>query len=222
MHHQIRTTADGSSTLYIPELNEHYHSIHGACQESVHVFINAGLLQFQHVKKEIKILEVGLGTGLNVLLSARFAEDCSMKLDYLAIEPYPIDDNLLRQLNYNNLNQFIIPENWIHKIAEATKAEKVISLHTGFKLSIIKETIETFELPKQFDLVYFDAFGPQVQPEIWSELNFKKIFDSMNPGGILVTYCAKGAVRRSMQNAGFVVERIPGPPGKREMLRAKK
>ena len=222
MHHQIRTTADGSSTLYIPELNEHYHSIHGACQESVHVFINAGLLQFQHVKKEIKILEVGLGTGLNVLLSARFAEDCSMKLDYLAIEPYPIDDNLLRQLNYNNLNQFIIPKNWIHKIAEATKAEKVISLHTGFKLSIIKETIETFELPKQFDLVYFDAFGPQVQPEIWSELNFKKIFDSMNPGGILVTYCAKGAVRRSMQNAGFVVERIPGPPGKREMLRAKK
>lgn len=222
MSHQIKITDDGSATLYLQLLNEHYHSTHGACQESMHVFINAGLFLFKNVKNEINILEVGMGTGLNVLLTARFAEDNKININYLALEPFPIDDHILRQLNYEKLPALNIPENWIDKVIDVTKSSYPVKLHSGFHLFVMKQPLEEIIFLQHFDLIYFDAFGPQVQPEIWSEKNFSKIFNAMNPGGILVTYCAKGAVRRVMKNIGFNVERLPGPPGKREMLRAKK
>ncbi|MFI5170982.1 MAG: tRNA (5-methylaminomethyl-2-thiouridine)(34)-methyltransferase MnmD [Chitinophagales bacterium] len=221
MTHQVKITADGSATLFNPQLNEHYHSIHGALQESMHVFIQSGLLHVEH-KNKINVLEIGLGTGLNALLTANVGVEASLTINYIALEPFPINNDTLLQLNYHHLTQIKIPEEWINKISTAISSGEKITLHAGFTLSVIKKTLEEVQLPRDFDLVYFDAFGPQVQPEIWSENNFQKIFNAMSANGILVTYCAKGVVRRTLKKVGFTVERIPGPPGKREMLRARK
>ena len=171
---EIKITTDGSPTIYSPELNEHYHSVNGAYTESMHVFINAGLLEKQRSNlQQLNILEVGLGTGLNLMLTNKHCKGFSRKVLYHALEPF-------------------------------------------------NTTLEKFSSSTKYDLIYFDAFGPQVQPEIWSKENFLKLFETMHSDAILVTYCAKGAVRRTMQSVGFTVERIPGPPGKREMLRATK
>lgn len=219
---EIKVTADGSPTIYSPDLNEHYHSINGAFTESKHVFIDAGFLEKQKAGlQNINILEIGLGTGLNLMLTKKYNSAFAGKLVYHALEPYPLEFDMIIGLEKFDLKNFGIDPSifsYIHK----EPFEQEISMGSDFVFYKINKTLENFLPCSHYDLVYFDAFGPQVQPEVWAEENFRKLYHCMNPSGILVTYCAKGAVRRSMQAVGFTVERLPGPPGKREMLRATK
>lgn len=205
---------DGSSTLFAPHFDEHYHSIHGAIQESMHVFINAGLRALE--KTDVCILEMGLGTGLNAVLTALHNED--RKIHYTGIEAFPVSDDLLQQLNYPAELGGDAEE--IFQKLHALPWNEVNKLIPSFMLEKLHTTLEDFTSDAAFDLVYFDAFAPSAQLELWSLEIFQKMFGLMNAGGVLVTYCAKGDVRRAMIAAGFRVEKIPGPPGKREMLRA--
>lgn len=219
---EIKVTADGSPTIYSPDLNEHYHSINGAFTESKHVFIDAGFIEKQKSGlQNINILEIGLGTGLNLMLTKKYNAAYSGKVVYHALEPYPLDIDMIVGLEKFDLKSFGIEPSFFSNIHKAS-FEQEISMGSDFVFYKVNSTLEKFSAGIQYDLVYFDAFGPQVQPEVWEEENFRKLYHCMNPSGILVTYCAKGAVRRSMQAVGFTVERLPGPPGKREMLRATK
>lgn len=207
---------DGSSTLFSPHFDEHYHSIHGAIQESMHVFIGAGLKQFE--QNEVRILEMGFGTGLNALLTLIHGSE--KKVEYTGLEAYPVPQELLDKLNYpHELGAEAVEK--FQKIHDA-EWEKAESISPNFLLSKHKIQLEEFANETHYDLVYFDAFAPSAQAELWTLDIFQKMYALMANGGILVTYCAKGDVRRAMIAAGFQVEKIPGPPGKREMLRAKK
>lgn len=218
MKREIRFTEDGSTTLYIPEMNENYHSIHGAIQESMHVFIQSGLYQKQSME-EIRIFEMGFGTGLNCFLS--FLHSGKSRIWYTALEKYPLEQKLIEQLNFtekiiknNSIQDFF---NSIHSIDWNNLP---INVYESFSLQKCKGDILDYSTDKKFDLIYYDAFAPQFQPELWTQQVFRKMYSFLNPNGILVTYCAKGEVRRNMLKSGFQVERISGPPGKREMLRA--
>jgi tRNA U34 5-methylaminomethyl-2-thiouridine-forming methyltransferase MnmC len=211
---EVITTEDGSSTIFLPELNENYHSTHGAVRESMHVFIDAGLKQINSDK--IKIFEVGFGTGLNCWLTFKNSE--GRDILYHAIERFPIEDNLIQKLNYGQFTG-VGGDLFFSQIHEFPW-EKELMMSQRFMLKKIKGDLISFETPQTYNLIYFDAFAPEVQPELWSAEVFRKMYDMLEPGGILVTYCAKGEVRRTMQACGFAVERLPGPPGKREMLRA--
>jgi tRNA U34 5-methylaminomethyl-2-thiouridine-forming methyltransferase MnmC len=181
------------------------------------VFINAGL---KHVsKKSVSVLEVGFGTGLNALLTCLEAQKGGRYVDYTAIELYPLEDLILEELAYN-----ISPSgnSSIFRSLHASAWEERVAISPGFFLTKINADLITSRIGDNYDLVYFDAFSPAVQPELWSEVVFQKIYSAMTDGGILTTYCAKGSVRRAMQKAGFIVERLPGPPPKREMLRGEK
>lgn len=219
MNPELRQTADGSHTLYVPELNETYHSVHGAITESKHVFINAGLHSLQTAQIPIQILEIGFGTGLNALLTWMEADLHKIKIHYITLEPSPLGNTIVEALNYTDQLQQQIKGISFASL-HATPFDTATTLSEHFILMKKKITLEQFHSASKFHLVYFDAFGPRVQPEIWSIENFKKLFDLMAADSILVTYCAKGDVRRTMQAAGFVIEKLPGPPGKREMLRA--
>ncbi|MEX0275559.1 MAG: tRNA (5-methylaminomethyl-2-thiouridine)(34)-methyltransferase MnmD [Flavobacteriaceae bacterium] len=219
MGRKIITTADGSKTIYIEEWNEHYHSKHGAVQEAYHVFIRNGLHLFTDTG--IAILEMGFGTGLNALATLLEAPKQRLKIHYTGIEKYPIAKNELIQLNY------------AQQLGEPELASSLALMHAcewgretpitdTFSLKKEKGDFLEMDYEGKFHLVYFDAFGPRVQPELWEEDLFHKVYRAMRPQGVLVTYSAKGSVRRAMQSVGFVVERLPGPPGKREMLRASK
>ncbi|MDR0733249.1 MAG: tRNA (5-methylaminomethyl-2-thiouridine)(34)-methyltransferase MnmD [Dysgonamonadaceae bacterium] len=211
MQIKIQTTADGSPTLFLPEMDEHYHSINGAIGESKHVYIEAGFKQCR--KAEIHVLEMGFGTGLNVLLTALEAKNQKVKVFYTGLEKFPLPPEITDRLNYSETALF----QSIHR-AEWGKFEPVSPyLH----LKKIKTDFKDFNFPDRYDIVYYDAFAPNKQPDAWSPELFGKIFSAMNRGGIITTYCAKGSVRRMMQQAGFTVERMPGPPGKRETLRGK-
>ncbi len=205
-------TADGSWTIHIPEVEETYHSRHGAMQESMHVFIHQGL---HHCSAEpISVLEVGLGTGLNVILTYL---NTQKSIDYHGIEPYPMDKKLVEELmakseSYAQLYRYI----------HFSPSQEVISLGDHFTLKKHPIKLLDFETEKLFDIIYYDAFGPRVEPMMWTIEAMQKCFDLLKPGGIWVSYCAKGEVRRNLTAVGFKVERLPGPPGKREMLRAKK
>ncbi|MDR1403863.1 MAG: tRNA (5-methylaminomethyl-2-thiouridine)(34)-methyltransferase MnmD [Tannerellaceae bacterium] len=212
---KLQVTADGSHTLFIPEMDEHYHSVNGAIQESSHVFIQAGLQQL--MKTNARILEIGFGTGLNAFLTLL---NTNIPVEYYTIELYPLPLDMIRSLNYGKM---ICPE----------KEELFFALHIApwntpvkitdrFTLHKIQGDSNTCTLPENIDLVYFDAFAPDKQPEMWNQAIFNKLYQSMINNGILTTYCAKGSVRRMMQEAGYSIERISGPPGKREMLRATK
>jgi tRNA U34 5-methylaminomethyl-2-thiouridine-forming methyltransferase MnmC len=211
-------TEDGSSTIFNSQNGEHYHSIHGAIQESMHVFIDAGL-RYAATSEQFRILEIGFGTGLNCLLS--LAETSGMHKDtvYYAIEPYPVDELSQGKLNYcqfEGLRDFKGEFKSMH-----LKVDGVVRLSPEFQLTRLRSKLEETSLfPNYFNLVYFDAFSAEAQPELWQPEIFSKIRASMAAGGVLVTYAAKGSVRRALQNNGFVTERLPGPPGKREMLRA--
>jgi len=216
MKSEIRTTGDGSQTLFVPELNEYYHSSFGALTESKHVFIEAGLKIAMQAFDEIHLLEVGFGTGLNATLT--LLGTTGRKVNYTAIEAFPVENEIIEVLNYFEDRQCKEFFNQLHKCSWNEKHE----IHPGFILTKVKSKLEDLVLTrKQFNLVYFDAFGPEVQPELWTEEIFEKIARWMKIGGILTTYSAKGEVRRKLKNAGFKVERIPGPPGKRHMTRAK-
>ena len=207
---ELLQTADGSFTLFIPEVQETYHSAHGAVQESMHVFIENGLKACD--KEMIRVLEVGLGTGLNAMLTLQHA---TKKIDYCALEPYPLSKEILNELVTSGSDQF---EMKFH----ASNVGEWISIQENFSFVRLEIGLEEFSSEEKFDVIYYDAFGPRVEPGLWTLERMQQCFDLLNEGGVFVTYCAKGEVRRNLQAAGFVVERLAGPPGKREMLRGKK
>ncbi|HEX8516947.1 MAG TPA: tRNA (5-methylaminomethyl-2-thiouridine)(34)-methyltransferase MnmD [Bacteroidia bacterium] len=227
MEQKIITTTDGSHSIFLPGLNEHYHSTHGAIQESLHVFIEAGLKKAlsENISSVFHILEVGMGTGLNVLLSFLETKEINMSINYVSLEAFPIDDEIIRQLNYPAIlgSTLQYPVKEIFENIHSCEWGKEFKLSDNFTLTKIKNTLQEEALPQpQFDLIYYDAFGPPVQPEMWTEEIFTKLYGSLNPGGSLVTYCAKGEVKRILKRTGFMVKPLPGPPGKREMVRAVK
>ena len=209
-YRELVQTADGSFTLFIPEVEETYHSKHGAVQESMHVFIENGLRACN--KEAIRILEVGLGTGLNASLTLQHAKGM---VSYCALEPYPLSKEILDELSTNKSNQL---EMKFHLSAP----NEWISIHEQFSFARMEVGLKEFQSEEKFDIIYYDAFGPRVEPGLWTLERMQQCYNLLNEGGVFVTYCAKGEVRRNLQSAGFMVERLPGPPGKREMLRAKR
>ncbi|MDC1105136.1 tRNA (5-methylaminomethyl-2-thiouridine)(34)-methyltransferase MnmD [Prolixibacteraceae bacterium] len=220
-HHlkrEVTQTEDGSVTLFIPELDEHYHSIHGAVQESNHVFIDAG---FCHASlNSLVVLEAGFGTGLNALLTYFEAERAGKQIHFISMEKYPLVAKEYNGLNYGHIVDEDSGEEVLQKLHHAAWGEKVniSDFFSITKLHIDMKDMVWNELPA-IDLVYYDAFAPDKQPDLWSDELFRSVVDVMTKDGILTTYCAKGVVRRSLQSAGLSMERLPGPPGKREMLR---
>ncbi len=209
-----KITADGSPTLYRVDLDEPYHSIHGARQESMHVFIEMGLKPTLSRLNTIRILEMGFGTGLNALLTEEHAPSGTHSIEYCGLETVPLKEEVWQSLDYGRPTVF----NQLHSAPWG----EMTTIREGFRLQKQEVSFQEFKSVDEFDLIYWDAFGPNTQAELWTLDIFEKCFSLMNEGGMLVTYCAKGAVRRAMQAAGFEVERLPGPPGKREMLRATK
>ncbi len=227
-YRKIILTEDGSSTIFNFELNQHYHSIHGAMQESMHVFMKMGFGLFStslEQTKQISILEVGFGTGLNafLVLLESFAEGIlsgeSCQCVYTSLEAFPLEEKEYLNLNYSKNEK----EKKLFLELHEAEWNKEVAITNNFSLHKIQIRLEDF-IPEEnkFNLIFFDAFSPEAQPELWTEEVFRKLFLSMKKEGILVTYCAKGQVRRNMIAAGFTVERLDGPPGKREMLRARK
>ncbi len=216
-------TEDGSHTLFLPELNEHYHSVHGALPESLHVFIREGLdLLLQTKKAELNILEVGLGTGLNALLTLMRSTEAGCGISYLALEPYPLTSGEAEALNFHEMMGERMPVKAFNRMHDLPFSRKE-KIFPGFVFEKWSHKVHDAPLPSEaFDLVYFDAFGPQVQPELWTETVFSKVFAAMKKGGLLTTYSAKGSVKRALKSGGFRLEHPAGPKGKREMTRALK
>ncbi len=211
-------TNDGSHTLYVKELDEYYHSIHGAVNESIHIFLNSAF-SF-HSATDVSIFEMGLGTGLNAFLTMIRAEEEQRSAVYHAIEKYPLSQGLINQLNYAELFSGSKIQ-WFDQI-HSCGWEKDNQLTEFFTIRKIKADLVSYEMHDKYDIIYFDAFAPDKQPDLWTGDIFRKLFDSMRPAGILATYSSKGSVRRTMESCGFQVEKLPGPPGKREMLRGAK
>jgi tRNA U34 5-methylaminomethyl-2-thiouridine-forming methyltransferase MnmC len=214
-------TRDGSNTIHIPEWNEHYHSIHGAIQEAEHVFINNGLrpsLQ-KFPGHELHILELGFGTGLNAWITCIESNKSGKLIFYTGVEAYPVSLDLIEKLNYQEL---LNDSNSRFMELHRTTWEVKNQITEQFNLIKIKSLFEKITFKDEFHLIYFDAFGARVQPELWTATIFKSMYEALKKKGVLVTYAAKGSVRRAMLEVGFTVERLPGPPGKREMLRATK
>ncbi len=215
MNSELRITKDGSHTLFVPEIDECYHSTHGAIQESMHIFINASL---KHCSRDnINILEIGFGTGLNAFLALLEAERSGKKIHYTTIEKYPVKLEKAVELNYPE--QIDATKKNLFLEIHSAKWGEAIGITSFFSVEKIKGDFTLFEPERNFDVIFFDAFSPEKQPEMWTVERFKTIYEHSNSGATMTTYCAKGAVRRAMQAAGFVVERLPGPPGKREILR---
>ena len=215
----IQTTADGSPTFYREDIDEHYHSVKGALAESRHVYINSGWKQATQSKNHIRVFEVGFGTGLNAALTAQAALESKTPTDYYSVELYPLPETT------TTLYAEAFPEPFQSIFREVNQApwQESTKINPYFTLHKIEDNLLTMELPQHLDVVYFDAFAPEKQPEMWDETIFSKLFHAMNPGGILTTYCAKGVIRRLLNAIGFTTERLPGPPGgKREILRATK
>ena len=200
-------------SIRIPQMDEQYHSIHGAVQESMHVYINKGLLSC--FKNEISVLEYGMGTGLNILLSSNVAQLKKINIKYTSLEKYPLTEHEYIALNYKDDNRIL---SQIH----SNKWGEYNQLTDLFSLRKMNVDFREWQPDEKFDVVYFDAFAPEKQPDLWNNKIFETIYDALNNDAIFVTYCAKGEVRRALQSVGFIVERLEGPPGKREMLRARK
>lgn len=219
MKREIIITSDGSTTIHLPEWNEQYHSKHGAIQEAYHVFIKQGLQAMNSDK--IDILEIGFGTGLNCFITYLEAQKSKLTIDYVGVEAYPVKQEEIDKLNYCealNANEHEGVFSKLHKLPWNTKC----TINETFSITKRKDFFRNIEDNNAFDLIYFDAFGARVQPELWTISMFQKMKDALKENGVLVTYSAKGSVRRAMQEVGLKVERLSGPPGKREMLRARK
>lgn len=226
MKREILTTKDGSTTIHLPELDESYHSKHGAIQEAYHVFIKNGLSLFAEPVREnsseekpISILEIGFGTGLNAFITYLEAKKSNQIINYVGVEAYPVHLDEALQMNYvselNSNDESAI----FSKIHECSWNEKH-SISNNFSLTKREQLFQDINDVEQFDLIYFDAFGFRVQPELWSLEIFQKMFTSLKSNGVLVTYACRTSIKNAMKDSGFVVEKLPGAPGKREMLRA--
>jgi tRNA U34 5-methylaminomethyl-2-thiouridine-forming methyltransferase MnmC len=219
MKREILITADGSTTIRIPDWDENYHSSHGAIQEAKHVFIANGLDLFKN-QAEISILEIGFGTGLNAFITFLETQN-KEKVNYVGVEAYPIAQDEVNQMNYPSelkANSFTSIFEKLH----SCDWEKEIAITNHFSFTKRQQLFQDISDINQYHLIYFDAFGFPLQPELWSELIFKKMFDALLPNGVLVTYACRTSIKNAMIAAGFTIEKLPGAPGKREMLRATK
>ena len=217
MKRRIITTGDGSKTIQIEDWNEQYHSKHGAVQEAYHVFIEHGLRLFNN--RSITILEVGFGTGLNALITLLEAAKQQLTVDYIGVEAFPVSVDEISALDYCRQLGADNVEASFNKM-HSSNWEEEVAITPDFSLLKQKKNFRQIDEENLVDLVYFDAFGARVQPDLWTEEIFSIMHNALKQEGVLVTYAAKGSVRRAMQDVGFTVERLPGPPGKREMLRA--
>ena len=237
MQRKIITTADGSNTIQIEEWNEQYHSVHGAIQEANHVYIKHGLLfcldhikssenrattpeTFTEASPNISILEIGFGTGLNAFLTVLQAQEKHIDIRYVGVEAFPISSDEMAALNYTEQLQVSENDDTLFNDMHEVSWENDTRLTPYFSIHKQQKLFKEISDEHHFELIYFDAFGARVQPELWTESIFKIMFEALKENGVLVTYAAKGSVRRAMQAVGFDVEKLPGPPGKREMLRA--
>lgn len=218
MKREIRKTADGSTTIYIPEMDENYHSHHGAIQEAEHVFLKHGLESIE--QSNLRVFEMGFGTGLNALLTLKRAKELGKRIEYVGIEAFPVEPELMEGINYIDG----VGAEWAPYFEAMHRGEweLPVEISEWFALTKIHAKIEDYQ-PKQdaIDLIYFDAFGPRAQGDMWELPVLEKMATMLKPGGILVTYCAQGQFKRHLKSLGFEIERLPGPPGKREMTRAK-
>lgn len=222
MERHIQLTADGSHTIGLSGTKVTYHSTHGAIQESMHIFIAAGLRPLLHRHASLSVFEMGFGTGLNALLTLQEAIASGQLVYYETVELYPLSTQEVQALNYN----ILLKPGTGHTLEALHSAawEQVAPLHPQFSLLKKQQSLPDYlaESTTLFHLVYFDAFAPEIQPELWTPAVFAQLAERMHPGGVLLTYCSKGVVRRAMQAAGLVVEKLAGPPGKREIIRAHK
>lgn len=210
IHPAIEPTEDGASTLRHPLFGDTYHSLHGAMAEALHVFIENGLKRCP--LSHVRILEAGFGSGLNAWLTLREAEREKRTIDYTAVEAYPVALETIEQLHYTDDPRFLS----LHQAPWGTET----TVTPCFHLEKRAENLLAFQTGTMFDLIYFDAFAPDTQPELWTEELFRKLFGWTAPGGALVTYSAKGSVKQALREAGYEVKRLPGAPGKRHMVRA--
>jgi tRNA U34 5-methylaminomethyl-2-thiouridine-forming methyltransferase MnmC len=219
LEREIIHTSDGSTTIHIKEWDECYHSKHGAIQEAKHVFIKNGLALFPNQK--VSILEIGFGTGLNAFITYLEAEKLGQTIDYTGVEAYPISEEELQSMNYTK-ELDASDRKAVFDEMHAVNWEVKNDISENFSLTKRKQFFEEIDDVEKFDLIYFDAFGYRVQPELWSLSVFERMFKSLKNNSVLVTYAARGVIKRNMIEAGFTVEKLAGPPGKREMFRARK
>lgn len=223
---ELKITNDGSKTLFIPEWNESYHSKHGALQEAMHVFIQNGLEQMSHLNT-MNVLEFGFGTGLNALLSIIYAENTQKDIQYTTLEKFPVSESEIQSMDFGQIlseKTSDFPEQTIYDLflkMHQVEWSNLYEISPHFKLQKIQIDFRDF-VPKEeaFDIVFYDAFGMRVQPELWEEAIFDKIYNGLKPNGLFTTYACNGKTKRALKSVGFDVEKIPGPPGKREMINA--
>ena len=218
MERKIFITEDGSTSIHLPAMGEQYHSKHGAIQEAYHVFIKSGLNLFKNNTK-INVLEIGFGTGLNCFITYLESVKRDLIIDYVGVEAYPVTQDEVKFLNFVKELNAVNHQAIFTKLHQSHWEEKVL-INDNFTLTKQQKKFKSINDCLKFNLIYFDAFGARVQPELWTKEIFRLMYDSLKDNGILVTYSAKGSVRRAMQAVGFTVERLEGPKGKREMLRA--
>lgn len=218
---KIIVTGDGSHSLYLPHLNETYHSSHGALTESKHVFIEAGLeyIRQKFDDRPLRVLEVGFGTGLNALLAQAFAHEHQLPVHFTSLEPFPLTPDIYEKLNYSQEMDAWATDAFM-KLHESPWNEE-LDLTNQFTLHKVKTKLETFETNQRFDVVFFDAFAPSKQAELWEYPVLEKTVGLMAANAVLVTYCAKGQFKRDLAALGLEVETLSGPPGKKEMVRAR-
>jgi len=215
---EVRLTADGSKTLYLPHLDETYHSSHGAIQESVHVFIEHGLTYISQQTESITVFEMGFGTGLNALLTALWAQKHQRTVKYIGVELHPISEDLWRQMEFVQVKSEID----LYTKIMSSEWEEFQEINPYFELKKIEKDVLQLELQEQVDLVYYDAFGPRAQSEMWEIPVLTKMHELLKQRGVFVTYCAQGQMKRNLKTLGFELTELPGPPGKRVMTRATK
>ena len=219
----IELTEDGSLTLFAPSFGEHYHSTHGAVQESLHIYIGMALAERLRATRgegaPLRLFEVGFGTGLNALLTYQMAEAECIPIHYYSIEKFPIEPDVYEALHYEGVTGPLDSAEALHTLHSAPWG-KAVQLSPFFTLEKLHGDLTECSFPEGLSVIYYDAFSPDSQPELWTEELFARLFAASLPEAVLTTYCAKGEVRRRLQRAGFLVERLPGPPGKREVLRA--